>query len=497
MQHPASDWRSKAKALPLQVEPVIDGARVAARSAASFEVLNPWTGQHVATLPDCDSVDVDAAVASARAAFDSGEWPGLAGAERGRALHRFAARVAADATTLGLLDTQQMGMPATQSVAGIEAAAEGLHVVADLADQFHDAVLPSAATALVMQARRPLGVVAAITPWNFPVHVALAKIGPALAAGNAVVLKPSELAPLACMRLADLAIEAGIPRGLLNVLPGRGASTGRLLALHRDVDALAFVGSTAVGLQLLQYAGQSNMKKLLLECGGKSPQIVFDDLGDLDALADQLVQGFTFNCGQVCTSGSRILVAESVYDRLLARLVERVAALQSGDPLDASTTLGPLVSATQHARVRALLGRAQDGDRLVAEGRVSGESTSEQAARLYEVANPLTPLAQEEIFGPVGAIMRFRDESEAVQLANGTRYGLSAGIWCQDLARTLRVGRALRAGFVLGYALPQPRDAGIRFMSGEPVGMSGLGADGGWDGLAAYTRLQGMVCHLG
>jgi acyl-CoA reductase-like NAD-dependent aldehyde dehydrogenase len=497
MQHPASDWRSKAKALPLQVEPVINGARGAARSVETFEVRNPWTGQHVATLPDCDDADVDAAVASARAAFDSDAWSGLAPAERGRALHRFAARIAADATTLGLLDTEQMGMPATQSVGGIEAAAEALHVVADLADQFHDAVLPSAATAFVMQARRPLGVVAAVTPWNFPVHVALAKIGPALAAGNAVVLKPSELAPLACLRLAELAVEAGLPPGQLNVLPGRGASTGRLLALHRDVDALAFVGSTAVGLQLLQYAGQSNMKKLLLECGGKSPQIVFDDFDDLDALADQLVQGFTFNCGQVCTSGSRILVAAGVYDRLLPRLAERVIALCSGDPLDAATTLGPLASASQLARVRALLGQAQGDVELVAEGRISGHGAAEISARLYEVSNPGAVLAQEEIFGPVGAVMRFRDEAEAVRLANGTRYGLSAGIWCRDLARTLRVGRALRAGFVLGYASPQPSDAGIRFMSGEPAGMSGLGADGGWDGLAAYTRLQGIACHLG
>jgi acyl-CoA reductase-like NAD-dependent aldehyde dehydrogenase len=411
-------------------------------------------------------------------------------------LHRFADLIARDAETLALLDTLQMGMPITNSVGAAAGAAHMVHQAAELADKAHDQLIPSTANALAQQVRRPHGVVAAITPWNYPVHVGLGRIAPALAAGNSVVLKPSEIAPLALLHLAALASEAGLPDGVLNALPGRGGTTGKLLALHHDVDCLAFTGSTATGLLLMQYAGQSNMKALQLECGGKSPQIVFDDGGDLDTLADILIMGFTHNSGQICSAGSRILVADTLYDRLVAALASRIKASTTGRALDPATALGPLANATQFQRVSEKLAAAGSGTTLIAQGRTTGGTAHEIAPHLYEARDPDAPLVQEEIFGPIAAVMRFRDAEEAVRLANSTRYGLSASVWCGDFALAHQVVRQLRAGFVSvnAVASPQPADEGP--MSGEPFGMSGIGAYGGIAGMQAYTRIQAATFHL-
>jgi acyl-CoA reductase-like NAD-dependent aldehyde dehydrogenase len=279
-------------------------------------------------------------------------------------------------------------------------------------------------------------------------------------------------------------------------LSGRGALTGRALALHHGVDALSFVGSSATGLMLMQYAGQSNMKTLLLECGGKSPQVVFDDVGDIEALADALVQGFTFNSGQICVTGSRILVAAALHDRLMPLLAHRVQATRTGDPLDPLTTLGPLAHAQQHTRVSAMLTAARASDRLAAQGRISSTSPNEVAPHLYEALDADSPLAQEEVFGPVSSVMRFADDAKALALANGTRYGLSATVWSSDFARARRFVRSLRAGFVTVNTVARPQPAGNRYLSAEPVGLSGLGTDGGAAGMLAYTRLQGVSCHF-
>jgi acyl-CoA reductase-like NAD-dependent aldehyde dehydrogenase len=491
-----ADWLAKASSLTLTGQPFIDGRRVEALTEDRFDVCRAADRGRLISLPDCGSADVDRAVAAARRAFDSAHWSARAPRERALILHRWADLIERDAETLALLDTLQMGMPVSQSVGGMGAAAGIVRDFADLADQQSDQALPSAASALVLQLRRPRGVVAAITPWNYPVHVALSRVVPALAAGNSVVLKPSELAPLACLRLADLAAEAGLPEGVLNALPGRGAVTGRLLALHPGVDCLSFVGSTATGLMLMQYAGQSNMKTLLLECGGKSPQVVFDDVGDIEALADALVQGFVFNSGQICVTGSRILVAGPLYERLSAALVQRVASTRTGDPLDPATTLGPLAHAQQHERVTRLLGAAQPSDRLLAQGQVSGGSANEVAPHLFEALDAQSALAQEEIFGPVASLIRFDDEAQALALANGTRYGLSATVWCSDFQRAHRFVRTLRAGYVTVNTVANPQAAGHRYLSFEPSGLSGLGVDGGAAGMLSYTRLQGITCHL-
>lgn len=492
-----TDWLAKAAQLPLMGQPFVDGCRVEALTDGRFDVSNAWSRGLLASLPDCGQADVDRAVASARRVFDTGIWSDCAPRERGLVLHRWAELIARDAEVLALLDTVQMGMPVNQSVGGMPAAADIVRDGADLADQQPDHVMPSAPNALVMQLRRPRGVVAAITPWNYPVHVALMRIVPALAAGNSVVLKPSELAPLACLKLAELAAEAGMPPGVFNALPGRGALTGRLLALHSGVDCLSFVGSTATGLMLMQYAGQSNMKTLLLECGGKSPQVVFDDLGDVDALADALVQGFVFNSGQICVTGSRILVAAALHERLTAALVQRVAATRTGDPMDPATILGPLAHAQQHHRVTRMLVEAGPSDRLLAHGEASGGSANEVAPHLYEAQDAGSALAQEEIFGPVASLIRFDDDAQALALANGTRFGLSATVWCSQFARAHRFVRSLRAGHVSVNTVVSPQAAGHRYLSFEPAGLSGLGVDGGAAGMLSYTRLQGISYQLG
>lgn len=491
-----TDWHALSATLPLDGRPFIGGKRIQAASDAEFRVCKADDNSLITTLPDCGDRDVDAAVRSARAAYDSGIWSDESPSQRGRVLRRFADLIERDAATLALLDTVQMGMPITQSLAAAPGAVEIVRSAADLVDKVPDLLIPSAASAIAMQIRRPHGVVAAITPWNYPVHVGLGRIAPALAAGNCVILKPSEIAPLALLRLAELASEAGLPDGVLNALPGRGEQTGRLLAMHMDVDCLAFTGSTATGLKLMQYAGQSNMKALHLECGGKSPQIVFDDGGDIDMLADVLVQGFVHNSGQVCVSGSRILVAEGMHDRLLAALEARVSILATGRAIDPETGLGPLASASQFGRITGMLDNAGAELNLVAKGSTVGGGPNEVAPHLFAGSNHRAMLVQEEIFGPVAVVLPFRDADDAVRCANDTRYGLSANLWCSDFTLSHQVARRLRAGFVSVSAVanPQPADEGP--MAGEPFGSSGIGAYGGVAGLQAFTRVQATTFHL-
>jgi acyl-CoA reductase-like NAD-dependent aldehyde dehydrogenase len=492
-----TDWQDHAASLRLDGRPFIDGQRVDPLTDATFDVVNPQTGQRLASLPACGQADVDRAVASARRAFDSGVWSDLAPYTRSQVLRRFGNLVVQHGRELGLLDSLQMGAPIGGMVCNMHAADEIAGEVAALAEQLHDEALLSAPTALALNVRQPQGVVAAISPWNGPVHVALMKVVPALAMGNTVVLKPSELAPLACLRLADLAIEAGIPPGVFNALPGLGPQAGKALALHMDVDFLSFTGSTATGLQLMQYAGQSNMKGLVLECGGKSAQVVFDDVGDLPALADAVVQNFTLNSGQVCSVHSRILVADALHDRLLALLAERVAATTVGHPLDAATELGPLASAGQHARVTQLLAQARSSDRLVASGQLQSDSPNALAPRLYASTDHRSPLLQEEIFGPVASVVRFSDEAQALALANDSRYGLAGTVWTRDFQQARRFLRRMRAGFMVANAVARPTSSLAYYTTGEPVGMSGFGAAAGAAGMLVYTRVRLNLHHLG
>jgi acyl-CoA reductase-like NAD-dependent aldehyde dehydrogenase len=496
----AAKWRAFAAANRPDVRPLIDGRRTDPSTEATFDVIDPPTGECVAALPACDQADVDKAVDAARRSFSDGAWSTLAPRLRSQALRRFAEVLLRHGDELRLLDSRQMGAPIGSMVCNAAGYEEIVGECAEQADKLQDVAILSAPMALALNLRRPHGVVGAISPWNAPAHTALMKVVPAIAMGNSVVLKPSELAPLACLRMADLALEAGIPAGVFNVVPGLGPQAGRALALHRDVDFLTFTGSTATGQLLMQYAGQSNLKGLMLECGGKSPHLVFDDLGDLNGLADALVQGFTVNSGQVCSAGTRILVADNLYERLLSLLVGKVQATSIGDPLDAATLMGPLASAGQFARVQDLLGQARRSDTLVAQGQArsasQGGSANAFAARLYTSSDAASPLVQEEIFGPVATVMRFSDEAQALALANGTRYGLVATVWTRDFEQSRRTAAALRAGVVVTNAVVTPAPAHSYFMTAEPVGMSGFGAGAGPAGLLAYTRWRCQLHHL-
>lgn len=487
------DWAQRAHQLPLDGRPFIDGRRDSAPGAARFACVNPQDGQPVTQLPRGGAAEIDRAVAAARTALTRSELPGewADRATRAAALLRLADAVQAHAEELALLDSLCMGMPIGGALADVAEAAGSLRHAVEAMPALEDEVLPSRPGATALNRRMPHGVVGLVTPWNFPLFTALAKIGPALAVGNAVVLKPSELAPLSALRVADLAATCGLPPGALNVVPGLGAEAGQALAAHPGVDALSFTGSTLTGQRIMQAAGSSNLKAVMLECGGKSPQIVFDDFGDLPALADALVQGFTWNSGQVCVSGSRILVHRSLRNRLARLLAERMHALRTGDPLDPVTQLGPLAGAAQWAKVNGFV-----HDALAGGARALGAYDADTAVACHfrplviEGVGAESPIVQEEVFGPVATLQAFDTTDEALALANATRYGLSASVWVADDKVAERFARGLRAGTVTLMAAPQAAPAMARGASMEPVGLSGFGVEGGWAGLLAYTRMR-------
>ncbi len=489
-----ANWTSKAQEISFDVRPWINGRRIEASATEHFATFNPANGMRLADLPACGTTEINAAVSAARAAFERGVWANLSPRARARILMNFADAIERNADELALLDTLEMGMPISSSAPDMRAAADAVRVAAEASDKLLDQVIPNAPSTLLLNVREPVGVVGAITPWNFPAYIGITKIAPALAVGNSVVLKPSEIASLSCLRLGELAAEAGIPDGVLNIVPGLGAGAGAVLASHMDVDLITFTGSTATGKRLIELSGQSNMKRLILECGGKSPQIVFEDIDDLDAVADAVVGSITFNSGQVCVAGSRLIVQRSIHDGLVERVIERARQIEAGDPLDEATGYGPLASKEQHARVRRYCEAGQ------AEGAITAlhGDHSVRAAGCYWMPTVFTDvrsemrIAQEEIFGPVLAVFAFDDEADAIRQANSTIYGLAANVWTRDLGRTLRLARAVRAGSVTiaGKAGATALDATAGAF--EPHGQSGLGVEGGLDGMRAMTRLKSV-----
>jgi acyl-CoA reductase-like NAD-dependent aldehyde dehydrogenase len=369
-------------------------------------------------------------------------------------------------------------------------ASNWLRYCAEAADKLHGKIYGSDASSLAYELRRPIGVVVGIIGWNFPLFLAVQKVGPALVAGNCLVLKPSEWTSLSAARLAQLAIEAGVPPGVFNVVHGDGA-LGMLLAHRPDVDLITFTGSSATGRALLVAAGQSNMKRLILECGGKAPNIVFDDCPDLDAVATAIVASAYWNQGEVCVASSRLLVQESIKSDLLALLMDKVSQVTPGDPLDPQTRYGALVSRQHVDKVLSYLVTAeQDGTRLA----YRGESTPPFrdgfyiAPHVFDCVNSHQRLVQEEIFGPVLALLSFEDEAHAVRLANDTIYGLSATLWTKDLGRAHRVTYGIRAGSIVVNATSKPHGGvsdAVMSIGGHK--QSGIGVEGGIAGLEAYT----------
>jgi len=467
---------------------VVDGERRSALSGRTLESVDPGTGAPLATLAAGDAADVDAAVGSARAAFDD-SWGRLPPAARGRLLSEFAALVDDHADELATLEVLDAGKPLTEALY-IDAAytAETLRYYAGWATKLHGDVLPvspAIGEAFVYTRREPLGVVGAIVPWNFPMLIASWKIGPALAAGNTVVLKPSEMTSLTAIRLAELALEAGLPPGAFNVVTGYGPEAGQALAEHPGVDKVTFTGSTATGRRILG-ASAGNLKQVALELGGKSPNIVFAD-ADLDQAVPGAFTGIFLNQGEVCCAGSRAYAEAPVYDEFVERLTKAAGKVRLGHGLADGTDMGPLVSAGQRDRV---VGYIESG---VADG---ATCTSPAAAAPPDgyfvpptiftgVADSMT-IAREEIFGPVLSVLRFESEEDVVARANASRYGLAAGVWTTDLRKAHRMAAALQAGtvWINAYNMMDPT---------APFGgckESGYGRDLGLDAVRSYTHTK-------
>ena len=418
-----------------------------ARSGRYFQTVNPSTEEVIADVAEAGAADIDAAVAAARAALN-GAWGQMHPAERGRILLRLAELIRANQDALIELESLDSGKPVSAiRRQDLPAVLDTLTYYAGWADKINGQLIPTRPDALTYTVREPIGVVGAIIPWNFPLMIGMWKLAPALACGCTVVLKPAELTPLTALRIGELALEAGMPPGVLNVVPGFGKSAGAALVDHPDVDKITFTGSPAVGRQILR-AAAGNLKRVTLELGGKSANIVFPD-ADLEAAVKAAASGIFFNSGQVCSAGSRILAHADIYDEVVERLVARAQAIRVGDPKDAATSMGPLVSAVQMKRVLDYIEIGKrEGARLATGGKRLGDTGFFVAPAVFAEVEHAMRISQEEIFGPVASVIRFTDEEDAVRLANGTPYSLAAGVWSADIARVHRMVKRVKAGTV-------------------------------------------------
>ena len=486
--HDARTWHSLAETVEPRTELFIGGEFVAAATGRTFETVNPADGSVLAQVARGAAEDVDRAVGAARASFERGSWSRAAPAERKQVLLAVADTIRAHAEELALLDSLDGGklITATATI-DVPGSAAILQWYAEAIDKQYGQVAPVPLPDLAIVTREPVGVVGAVVPWNYPLETAIWKIAPALAAGNSVVLKPAEETPLSVLRLAELAVAAGLPEGVLNVVTGYGEEAGQALGLHPDVDVVAFTGSTAVGKRFLEYSARSNMKAVWLECGGKSANLVFPEVADLDAVADAAAAGIFTCSGQVCSANSRLLVHRSIAGQLTELVAARADVLRVGDPLDPRTEMGPLVSAEQLARVRGYIHVGGQEARLVAGGtRQLAERGFYQAPTVFAGVLPDARIAREEIFGPVLAITAFDTEEEAVALANASEYGLAASVFTDDIHRAHRVSRALRAGTVSVNTV-DALDVTTPFGG---VKASGFGRDLSLHALDNYTALK-------
>lgn len=492
----ATDWHAAASALAPRVHGIIDGKPVQALSGETFETISPIDGRHLGNLPQMAAADVDLAVTSARAAFEDGRWSARAPAERKTVLLRLGELIREHRDELALLETLDMGKPISDSTSiDVRAVANCFTYYGEALDKLYDEIAPTSPDFLATVTTEPLGVVAAVVPWNFPMLMASWKVAPALATGNSVVLKPAEQSSLSAIRLAELALEAGVPEGVFNVVTGLGPDVGRALGLHMDVDGLFFTGSTQVGKYFMEYAAQSNLKKIGLELGGKSPNIILKSYRDTAHAARTSGNSAWFNQGEMCTCPSRLIVERPVLDEVLEVLKDVAKGYQPDDPLDPATRMGAMVGEQHTNRVMSFVNTAKaDG----AEVALGGKRVRQETGGCYveptifdKVTNDMT-IAQEEIFGPMLSVIAVDSEDEAISVANDSPYGLASAVWTDDLSTAHKMSSRIRAGMV--YVNCYDSDDMTTPFGGYK--QSGIGRDKSLHALDKYVELKSTWIKL-
>lgn len=480
-----------------ETRPFINGDYRSTERGETFATLNPATGKELAQVSSGDETDINKAVAAARASFESGSWSGQTPRDRKKTLLRLADLIEKSIEELALIETLDCGKPLNDSRnVDLPDSIETLRWHAEATDKLYDQMSPAPLDVVSMIVREPVGVVGAVLPWNFPLFVAMWKIAPALATGNSIVVKPAELTSLSMLRLAAIAAEAGLPEGVLNVVPGMGPTAGRALGLHMDVDCISFTGSGEVGRYFLKYAAESNMKRIVLECGGKSPAIVLDDVNDFTPAVEQIAAGFLFCQGENCSAGTRLIVSEKVREPLLAKLKETVKTWKVGDPLDPATKIGAMIEEPHMQKVLSYIKKGQsEGAKLTVGGNqvLKGTGGYFIEPTIFEGVTNDMVIAREEIFGPVLSVISVRDDAEAVRIANDTNYGLAASLYTNDLNRAHLIARSIRAGTVSVNCYSEG-DFAVPFGGYKESGFGGK--DKGFAAHDQYTQTKAIWMQL-
>jgi len=490
------DWHERAEQLKVEGRAFIEGEHRDAKSGSRMETVKPSDGSVLTTVAACDELDVDAAVEAARRAHESGVWSGAHPRFRKRVLHGLVDQIQSHRDELALLISLEVGKPITDALGEVDSSCRELTFFAEAVDKVYGDTVPTEVRSLGMSVREPKGVIGAVTPWNFPLMMPIYKLAPALAAGNSVVLKPAEQSSVVAIRLAELAGDAGLPDGVLGVVPGTGEAAGRALGMHGDVDAITFTGSTEIGKAFLRYSAESNMKAVWLECGGKSPNIVLADAPDLDRAAEFAAETIFHGSGQVCNAGSRLIVEAAIYDDFVERVALEGRSWAPSDPLDPSSRMGPMIDPGALDRALGYVTSARSAGATVVHG---GERALTESGGFFMEPTILggvdnsMPVAQEEIFGPVLAAIELEDRELVTEVANNSRYGLAAGVWTSDFGRAHRIAKQLKVGTVYINSY----DRGDNSLPFGGYKESGIGVDRSLAAMDKYSNLKTIWADIG